>query len=215
MPGPILCAHAGAWDPLSRSYGVSLPSSLTMSRSSALVSSTRPPVSVCGTGRLAICLAGFLGSMVTTAVASAGASAYCPVLSRAVCLTAARITTRFNALFRQRAGVSLLRRRIARKTGAGILTGCPSGAPCGSPLRSRLTLIRLALIRNPGSFGVGVSRPHCRYLYLHLLFPELQNGSRRAFGVTGMLPYQCPIIGHSTVSAAGLCPIIIHAGPLD
>ena len=134
LPGPILCAPPGGGDPLSRSYGVSLPSSLTVNLSSALVSSTRPPVSVCGTGRLAICLAGFLGSMVTTAVASAGASAYCPVSSRAVCLTAARLTTRFNALFRQRAGVSLLRRRIARKTGAGILTGCPSGAPCGSPL---------------------------------------------------------------------------------
>ena len=55
-------------DPLSRSYGVSLPSSLTVNLSSALVCSTRPPVSVCGTGLAAICLAGFLGSMVTSAV---------------------------------------------------------------------------------------------------------------------------------------------------
>ena len=38
-------------DPLSRSYGVSLPSSLTVNLSSALVSSTRPPVSVSGTGQ--------------------------------------------------------------------------------------------------------------------------------------------------------------------
>ena len=37
-------------DPLSRSYGVSLPSSLTVNLSSALVYSTRPPVSVYGTG---------------------------------------------------------------------------------------------------------------------------------------------------------------------
>ena len=48
-------------------------------------------------------------------------------------------------------------------------------------LRSRLTLIRLALIRNPWSFGEGVSRPLCRYLYLHLLFRGLQRGSRHAF----------------------------------
>ena len=41
-------------DPLSRSYGVNLPSSLTVNLSSALVSSTRPPVSVCGTGRCLI-----------------------------------------------------------------------------------------------------------------------------------------------------------------
>ena len=49
------------------------------------------------------------------------------------------------------------------------------------PIRSRLTLIRLALIRNPWSCGEGVSRPLCRYLYLHLLFRDLQRGSRHAF----------------------------------
>ena len=48
-------------------------------------------------------------------------------------------------------------------------------------LRSRLTLIRLALIRNPWSYGVGGSRPHYRYLYLHLLFRNLQHGSRLIF----------------------------------
>ena len=58
------------------------------------------------------------------------------------------------------------------------------------PLRSRLNLIRLALIRNPWSFGVGVSRPHCRYLYLHLLFHALQHGSRHTFAAHGMLPYR-------------------------
>ncbi len=49
-------------------------------------------------------------------------------------------------------------------------------------LRSRLTLIRLALIRNPWSFGGRVSRPPYRYLYLHLLFRPLQKGSRLSFG---------------------------------
>ena len=39
-----------AEDPFSRSYGVNLPSSLTVNLSSALVYSTRPPVSVYGTG---------------------------------------------------------------------------------------------------------------------------------------------------------------------
>ena len=37
LPGPFLCASPGGEAPLSRSYGVSLPSSLTMNRSSALV----------------------------------------------------------------------------------------------------------------------------------------------------------------------------------
>ena len=46
LPGPILCALPGGRDPLSRSYRVNLPSSLTVSRSSALVFSTQPRVSV-------------------------------------------------------------------------------------------------------------------------------------------------------------------------
>ena len=46
-------------DPLSRSYGVSLPNSLTVSLPSALVYSTRPRVSVYGTGADALKLSGF------------------------------------------------------------------------------------------------------------------------------------------------------------
>src|SRR6267142_5911131 len=38
------------WDPFSRSYGAILPSSLERFLSRALVYSTHPPVSVCGTG---------------------------------------------------------------------------------------------------------------------------------------------------------------------
>ena len=64
--------------------------------------------------------------------------------------------------------------------------GCASRLP----LRSRLTLIRLALIRNPWSSGEGVSRPLCRYLYLHLLFRCVQRVSRHAFARSGMLPYR-------------------------
>ena len=48
-------------------------------------------------------------------------------------------------------------------------------------LRSRLTLIRLALIRNPWSYGGRVSRPPYRYLFLHLLFRPLQSVSQPAF----------------------------------
>ena len=55
-------------DPLFRSYGVNLPSSLTVNLPSALVYSTRLRVSVCGTGTEWICLADFLGSMVTLAI---------------------------------------------------------------------------------------------------------------------------------------------------
>ena len=82
-------------------------------------------------------------------------------------------------------------------------------------LRSRLTLIRLALIRNPWSYGEEVSRLLYRYLYLHLLFRQLHNGSNLCFAAAGMLPYQLTVPVNSTSSAPDLCPIIIHAAPLD
>ena len=46
-------------DPLFRSYGVNLPSSLTVNLPSALVYSTRLRVSVCGTGTFMVELSGF------------------------------------------------------------------------------------------------------------------------------------------------------------
>ena len=59
LPGPILCASPLSEDPLSRSYRVSLPSSLTVNHSSALEYSTRLRVSVCGTGTCRIKFSGF------------------------------------------------------------------------------------------------------------------------------------------------------------
>ena len=73
LPGPILCASPYDEDPLSRSYRVNLPSSLTVNHSSASVFSTRPRVSVYGTGAAWISLADFLGSMVTSILRCASA----------------------------------------------------------------------------------------------------------------------------------------------
>ena len=92
-----------------------------------------------------------------------------------------RLSTPFNGLFRQSADVSLLRPRFTLKHSNGILTVSSIGCALRLPLRSRLTLIRLALIRKPWSCGVEVSRLHYRYLYLHLLFHDLQHVSRRTF----------------------------------
>ena len=83
--------------------------------------------------------------------------------------------------FRQHAGVSLLRLSIAVISGNGILTVSSIAFPKRVRLRSRLTLIRLALIRKPWSYGEGVSRPLYRYLYLHLLFHMLQHASKHIF----------------------------------
>ena len=72
-------------------------------------------------------------------------------------------------------------------------------------LRPRLTLIRLALIRKPWSFGVRVSHPHYRYLCLHLLFQPLQHTLRSIFAATGMLPYN-PACARSIASVICLMP---------
>ena len=168
-----------------------MPSSLTMNLSSALVYSTRPPVSVYGTGVRDLGLRGFSREhdyrrchftrrlRVLSRLGSARGFACAP-----------RRLPRFNGLFRQPAGVSLLRPPFAVTAGSGMLTASSIGVASRLSLRSRLTLIRLALIRKPWSYGGRVSRPPYRYLCLHLLFQTLQHASRHTFDRTGMLPYR-------------------------
>ena len=121
--------------------------------------------------------------------------------------------TPLNRLFRQTAAVSLPRLHVALRGSNGILTVSAIGLAVRLSLRSRLTLIRLALIRKPWSFGGGVSRPPYRYSYLHLLFHALQQGSSLIFDAAWNAPLPC--LTTSTASADRLCPIIIHARSLD
>ena len=177
-----------AEDPFSRSYGVSLPSSLTVSLSSALVFST--PDHLC---RFAVRaegpsngLRGFSREHAPPQL-SAGPEGP-PVLSGlagTVSPGPSRLTP-FNALFGQRACVSLLRLpRDLRTSGLRNIDRISIRTPHTGCVRPRLTLNRLALFRNPWSSGEGVSRPLCRYLCLHLLFHLLQNGSRHPFAAEG------------------------------
>ena len=122
-------------------------------------------------------------------------------------------STPFNGLFRQSAALSRLRLHVTPTGSTGILTGSAIGLAVRLSLRTRLTLIRLALIRNPWSFGERGSRPLYRYLYLHLLFHHLQHSSRKTFCGSWNAPL--PIVADSTASVNGLCPIIIHAKLLD
>ena len=119
--------------------------------------------------------------MVTTAVGLPGGAPDCPVSAPWWDLPHLGLPTRFNVLFRQHAGVSLLRLHITGTAGQRILYRLSIVCALRLPLRPRLTLIRLALIRNPWSYGEGVSRPLYRYLFLHLLFRCLQLGSRPTF----------------------------------
>ena len=122
-------------------------------------------------------------------------------------------STPFNHLFRQMAELSLLRLHITPQSSTGILTGSSIGIALRLSLRSRLTLIRLALIRNPWSFGEEVFHPLYRYLYLHLLFHPLQQGSPLIFNA--VMECSPTDLFDLTASVNSLCPIIIHARPLD
>ena len=162
-----------------------------MNLSSALVYSTRPPVSVYGTGVRDLELRGFSREHDYRRCHFARRLRVLSRFgSRRGFACASHNLHRFNGLFRQPAGVSLLRPPFAVTAGSGMFTASSIAVASRLRLRSRLTLIRLALIRKPWSYGEGVSRPLCRYLCLHLLFQTLQHASRHAFSAAGMLPYR-------------------------
>ena len=130
-------------------------------------------------------------------------------------LPAACLPSRFNALFRQCAGVSLLRLSFAAAAGNGMFTVSSIAFASRLVLRSRLTLIRLAWIRKPWSCGEGVFHPLYRYLYLHLLFRDLQKGLPLTFDGHAMLPYRYFCNCYPATSVSVLYPIILHARTLD
>ena len=137
-------------DPLFRSYGVNLPSSLTVNLPSALVFSPRLRLSVCGTGTSEVMFSGFSRQSAYPHYWIAPKDVpYCQVrLFPWICLRKST-STLFNRLFRQPAAVSLLRPHVTLKGSNGIFTVSAIGLAVRLNLRTRLTLIRLALIRKP------------------------------------------------------------------
>ena len=127
-------------DPLSRSYGVSLPSSLTMSLPTPQYAL---PDHLCRSAvrvPYRLSLADFLGSMITRAVGPPrreGRTIGSRLGRRASLPSSA--PTPFNALFRQRAAVSLLRPRVALHGSNGMLTVSAIGIAQRLSLRTRLT----------------------------------------------------------------------------
>ena len=111
-----------------------MPSSLTRGRSSALVSSTSPPVSVYGTGGATLPTKPFVPVQVlATCAPVAGCARTRFSAKRPTSLNGPRLPARHPP---QGLGGS------SSSTGAGISTGCPSPTPCGlglgptNPLRS-------------------------------------------------------------------------------
>jgi hypothetical protein len=171
----------------SRSYGVILPSSLTRVLPVALVFSTRPPVSVCGTGTR-VSLEAFLGSLGLTTPGLAaphhpsgsdGGFPYHPHLPTG--LDRNPIT----------GWSTLLRHPIAQTTrrGTGILTRCPSpttvvlGLGPTDPTRTNLASETLGLRRTRFSRVL-------RYSSQHSHFCTLQQSLRSTFFAYRTLPYR-------------------------
>ena len=136
----------------SRSYGCNLPSSLTIVLPIALVFSTRPPVSVWGTGSVPAHCWAFLGSMgsVTSPVAARHhVSELRPQLSSgpSYTLTRGQPSPRFTyppaspfsyprpvCRFARRQPLSRSRRSWRGHSGTGISTSCASTTPFGLAL---------------------------------------------------------------------------------
>ena len=114
--------------------------------------------------------------------------------------------TPFNAAIPSASDVSLLRPRFTHTPSNGMFTVSAIRSASRLPVRSRLTLIRLALIREPLVFRRGGFSPLYRYLYLHLLFPNLQRVSRHAFDDVGMLPLPTCLLDKSHSFGTGLMP---------
>ena len=127
-------------DPLSRSYGVSLPSSLATNLSTPQYvlpdylcrSAVRVP-----TG---LSLAVFLGSMITCAIASSRGNRHTIGSQlRVWTFLHPSAPTPVNGVFRHSAAVSLLRHRVAPEGSHGILTVSAIGFGLRLSLRTRLT----------------------------------------------------------------------------
>ncbi len=161
-----------------------------MIHSSTLGFSPRPPVSVCGTGLYGLELSGFSREYGYPRYRRPRRFA---VLSAFGTLSGFAWTTFTYGLQRTipsvRGGVTPPSPHRSHKE-YGNLYPLAIHCPFRVRVRSRLTLIRLALIRKPWSFGGRVSRPPYRYLCLHLLFQKVHTDSRPRFAPAGMLPYQ-------------------------
>ena len=127
-------------DPFSRSYGVSLPSSLTMSLSTPQYAL---PDHLCRSAvrvPLRCSLADFLGSMITSTVGRTRGIVR-TIGTRLGARTSLRASapTAFNGGFRRPAAVPLLRPRVARGGSNGMLTVSAIGLANRLSLRTRLT----------------------------------------------------------------------------
>ena len=149
MLEPILCGPPFRGHPLSRSYGVILPNSLTMLLPSALGFSPHLPVSVYGTGPYGT-IAAFLGSRLTH---FATISSLRITYSDCTADLLAVLLPRLHRSFHSRLALSFCVPTVLSIQGAGILHLLSIDYAFQPRLRSRLTQGRSALPWKPQIFG--------------------------------------------------------------
>ena len=203
--GAASAPHPGG-RPFSRSYGASLPSSLTWFLPSTLVCSTCPPVSVCGTGRVR-----------RRAPALFSAAWPGPLPPRRTGGTPSRLGPKPCALGPADpvAGGPCLPRR-AESTGRGSRNiGLEAiGYALPPRLRTRLTLGGRTWPRKPWTFGGADSRRPFRYSCLHGRSPAVHPAFRRGFGPRATLSYQGASLRPPRIRLRPSVPIIFGAEPL-
>ena len=147
-------------------------------------------------------------------ISLAEASEYYRISPKDVDLPASLIGRYFNELFRQFAALSSLRHPITVISSTGILTMCPSDAAFAislGPTHPWLTIIaKETLVFRCAGFSPALS----------LLMPTFSFLTGPAYLTIHLLPcWNAPlpltINCKSIASVICLCPIIIHARPLD
>ena len=158
-----------------------MPSSLRGVHSRALVCSTHPPVSVCGTGDRGKGRGAFLGAPGQRIRQGPQAPASAPPFNKGGDCPFRSAAPRLRA--RPPAVVD------PRRCG-NFDPLAPSRQPFGCRLRPRLTLGGRTLPRNPGVYGGRDSHPACRYSCLHPHLGRLHRGSPPGFKAGPTFPYR-------------------------
>ena len=182
-------------DPLFRSYGVSLPSSLAVTHSSTFGYSPRPPVSVSGTGRHGLKLSGFSREPPSPRCPPGRSLAVLSRLSRGCVLDCSPYTFALQPAIPSAGGGSGPPSPLRSRDGYGNVDPSSVGKPAFqlASLRPRLTLIRLALIRKPWSSGVRVSH-RIVVTHAYICFSGRSSSPHGPPSApSGMLPYRYTI----------------------
>ena len=191
-----------------------MPSSLTRDHSSTFVSSTCPPVSVCGTGTRVPPCAGLSCLFRPRALAVRVAPPTRPRLSVNDGSVTSRLPTSFNGARLAAAPATQLPTHVKRSIrGTGLSPRCPSGSACAYPL-GPTNPPRITRAAEPLGFRWWGFAPH---------FSVTRSGIRTRLASTA--GFRCRFAGQATLPyhpdqtvrilsvGGGLCPVGFSAHP--